>query len=311
MAPTVSVVVPTYNRLHFLRPAVESVFAQSFCDWELIIADDGSDEETRAYLRALKRPQQIEVLWLQHSGRPGAARNAALKQARGDFVAFLDSDDLWLPRKLERQMASLHRWPQRQWSCTAFVLVGADGSPRADAGSGSQAALSGNISEKLLGQEVVIALPSVVVSRALLQRSGGFDDELLVSEDEDLWLRLARLSEIDVVGEPLTLVRRHREHSSDDVTAWRDRRRVFERALASETDARRSAVLRRIRAEMSAGLARSQSVAGLRLGALDTLLSSAVYSWRSRRWWRSSVGTIARALAPAVLRSAWRRVRHL
>src|ERR1700754_463468 len=89
--PAVSVVLPTYNRPDYLREAMASVFAQTLDDWELIVADDGSDEETKAYLRGIDDPR-VTVLWLAHSGTPSMGRNAAIRQARGDYVAFLDSD---------------------------------------------------------------------------------------------------------------------------------------------------------------------------------------------------------------------------
>ena len=128
MPPAVSILMPTFNRLEFVPPAIESVFAQSFTDWELIIADDGSGTDTRAYLQSLTHPR-VRVLWMAHTGRPPVMLNAALRVARGEFVAFLDSDDVWLPRKLELQVASLRRQPARRWSCTAFALIDAAGRP--------------------------------------------------------------------------------------------------------------------------------------------------------------------------------------
>jgi glycosyltransferase involved in cell wall biosynthesis len=92
-APFVSVVLPTFNRLGFLRQAVDCVFAQTFTDWELIIADDGSDEITRRYLCSLECNTSVSVLLLAHSGCPAKVRNAALRAARGTYVAFLDSYD--------------------------------------------------------------------------------------------------------------------------------------------------------------------------------------------------------------------------
>src|SRR6185437_668849 len=91
--PLVSVILPTFNRLGYLQAAVDSVFNQTMRDWELIVADDGSDSETRAYLQSFAEKPRVRVLWLSHSGNPGAVRNAALQCARGEYVAFLDSDD--------------------------------------------------------------------------------------------------------------------------------------------------------------------------------------------------------------------------
>ena len=80
--PLVSVVLPTFNRLRFLRPAIESVYAQTFSDWQLIIADDGSAPETRQYLQSLATQPRVAVVWLPHTGRPSTVRNAALAVER-------------------------------------------------------------------------------------------------------------------------------------------------------------------------------------------------------------------------------------
>ena len=77
----------------------------------------------RAYLRTLDDPPRVKVIWLPHSGRPSVVSNAALREAQGEYVAFLDSDDVWLPQKLEIQIASLRRHPERKWSYTRFALV--------------------------------------------------------------------------------------------------------------------------------------------------------------------------------------------
>jgi len=170
------------------------------------------------------------------------------------------------------------------------------------------AAPSGWILERILNDETVVALPSVLVSRALLAQLGAFDEELVMCEDDELWLRLAAASEIDGIDEPLTLIRRHRQHGGDDATAWRDRRRVIEKALRTNRDAHLAPLLRRLRAETSAGLARSQASAALRVSALATLAASARYSYRYRRWWRGALHALAIACAPRALRSLRHRL---
>jgi glycosyltransferase involved in cell wall biosynthesis len=304
MPAAVSIIVPTFDRLEYLATAIESVFAQTYTRWELIIADDGSGAPTRTYLQSL-RDARVKVIWLAHSGRPSVVRNAALREAHGEYVAFLDSDDIWLPAKLEIQLGSLRRHPARHWSYTRFALVDAAGEPAAPRRAADWPAPGGWILEQILNGQTVIALPSVMVSRALLDRLGAFDEQLVMCEDDELWLRLAEHSEADGIDAPLTLVRRHREHSGSDELAWRDRRRVFEKALRTRRSDHLDAVLRRLRAEMSAGLARSQAQSGRYLGALVTVLSSATYSWRFPQWWR---GTLA-ALTPDPVRSALRRYR--
>src|SRR4051812_24472999 len=115
----VSIIIPTYNRAAYLGAAIASVRAQTFADWELIVVDDGSTDETAAMLDELSDPR-IRVLRIGHSGSESITRNAGLRLAEGEWVAFLDSDDLWVPEKLERQLAQMVAQPACQWSYTGL-----------------------------------------------------------------------------------------------------------------------------------------------------------------------------------------------
>ena len=308
--PAVSIVLPVYDRLKFLRPAVDSVHAQTFEDWELIIADDGSADLTHAYLRALGQLPRHRMIRLSHTGNPAAVRNAALRAASGDYVAFLDSDDVWAPKKLELQMASLRSRPECGWSYTAFIAVDENLDPLTGARALRSPASGGWILGRLAAMEVTIALPSVVASRELIERVGGFDEGQRMCEDYDLWLRLATQSEIDAVDEPLLLVRRHLEHSGDDIIAFEDMHRVLRKMRRSGVAAELAPILHRRRAMVSAGLARSHAARGDRLSVLRSLASGAPYSWTYPEWWSRAAATIARAFAPAPVRAALRRYRH-
>lgn len=127
--------------------------------------------------------------------------------------------------------------------------------------------------------------------------------------DGDLWLRFAEVSELDGIDEPLTLVRRHGMHGGSDVIAWRDLRRVVEKALSATADAQFAALLREQRAVTSAGLARSEALYGTRTGVVRTLAASAPYSWCYLQWWRAAAYALARAFAPRILRGAVRALR--
>lgn len=307
MSPAVSIIMPTFNRLEFLKPAIVSVLGQTFEDWELIVADDGSSEPTRAYLQTLENHPRIHVMFMPHTGKPSIVSNVALRKARGEYVAFLDSDDLWLPAKLETQIASLHLHPDRGWSYTKFALIDCFGNRTDPARTRNWPTPSGWILERLLEEETVIAQPSVVVSRRLLTQLGGFDEDLVMCYDDELWFRLAAHSAIDGIDETLTLVRRHAQHSGSDIIAWRDRRRVFEKALRVKRGRRLDAMLRKLRAEMSAGLAKSQAASGKGWDAVATLCSSAPHSWRYPRCWLGAWAAAVRACAPRSVRTF---VRH-
>lgn len=299
--PRVSIILPVFNRLQFLPAAVASVSAQTFRDWELVIADDGSDAATRSYLRSLARLERIRVLWLAHCGRPAAVRNAALRAAVGTYVAFLDSDDVWAPQKLELQLRSLASRPACGWSYTAFIAVDESLTPLAR-GSPPAVLRGGSILDRLVTMEATIALPSVIAARELIARVGGFDERFRMCEDYDLWLRLAAVSEVDCLDEPLLWVRRHREHSGDDITAFEDMHRVLEKLSLGGSARRLDAAVGHRRAMVAAGLAASHAASGERLATLHTLASSAAYSWTHRAWWQLGLAATARAFVPAGIR---------
>lgn len=303
--PEVSVVLPTFNRLQYLRRAVDSVFAQTFTDWELIVADDGSEGETATFVAALANAPKVKVLRLAHTGNPGGVRNAAWRAARGEYIAFLDSDDIWLPEKLTLQVASLRSHPQRGWSHTAYALIDESGELLTGSRARWWPAVEGRILERWIALEISIAVPSVIVRRRLLEQLGGFDANLRMCEDYDLFLRLAAVSEIDGVRETLTHVRKHREHYRNDAIVFEDRGRALEKFLAASTDPALRPMLRKERAKTAAGLARSQAIDGSRWAALRTLATSSAYSWGFREWWLGGARAAAHAVTPpGVLRVA-------
>ncbi len=307
MQPAVSIILPTFNRLQYLRAAIDSVFGQTFQDWELIIADDGSDAETWSYLDTLAGVPRVKLLRLSHTGNPPAVRNTALREARAEYIAFLDSDDVWMPQKLQLQIASLRLQRTRRWSYTRCVMVDALLNPVGAAHDESRAAIDGWILDKLLRAEVVVVQSSVVASRDLIAAVGGYPEDLPVCGDYELYVQLARRSQVDFVGQPLVLVRRHRQHYSDDITALTDLRRFIEKMQRGGAPTHLESVLHRRRALTSAGIARGHAANGNRMRALGTLASSAPYSWRYGAWWHGIMAAMIRALAPAGVRATVRR----
>src|ERR1700742_4409771 len=104
MPPAVSIILPTYNRLRFLPEAVQSVLGQTTADWELIVVDDGSTDESVTWLESLRDPR-ISILRTRHTGNRSALRNLGVARTSGPWIAFIDSDDRWHPEKLRRQLA--------------------------------------------------------------------------------------------------------------------------------------------------------------------------------------------------------------
>src|ERR1700733_13627935 len=214
--PIVSVILPTFNRLQYLRPAIESVFSQLFTDWELIVADDGSTQDTRAYLRKLADPR-VRTIWRPPSGNPSLVRNAAIEAATGQYLAFLDSDDTWAPQKLERQMRAFSDRPARRWSYTHCDRIDENGRPMVNEALRRHVLPRGWLLESLLeNPRNQMAMASVVANRNLVDEIGGFDERLRWCEDLDFLLRLAMRSEVIAVDEPLCSIRHHGEHHSAD-----------------------------------------------------------------------------------------------
>jgi len=302
--PTVSIILPTFNRLKYLSAAIDSVFAQTFLDWHLIIADDGSEGETAAYLTTLADLPRVTLLRLSHTGNPAAVRNAALHEARGEYVAFLDSDDVWLPSKLETQLAVHKAHAARRWSYSTEDLVDANGVIMSQEGAAGRRALpEGAIFEKLLTMEASLSTPCVLVERALLEEVGGFDEGQLFFEDYDLWLRLSLRSEVTAIDEPLAHVRNHTEHySADRVRVYQARFRLLEKMAGLAPSAHQHSILRLERAKTAAALARVYAFTGRRGDALRLLWHSREWAWRSGEWWPRAVATVGRAVAPSWLR---------
>jgi glycosyltransferase involved in cell wall biosynthesis len=309
-APVVSVLLPTFNRLRFLRPAIESIYAQTFADWELIIADDGSDGETTEYLQSLADHPRVRTVWLAHTGRLALVRNAALREAIGKYVAFMDSDDLWAPNKLERQIETLCARANCRWSYTAFLQVDAWGRPLPEEVHRRWVPHEGDIFEQVVTGGASIRTPSVVATRELMTQVGQFDEAMLSATDYDMWLRLALFSEAAIVDEPLVYVRRHDEHHSHEwQSAVVGRGRALSRCL-QRVDSARRALLREERVNNALQLAKKHAELGAPDRMLRALWDSLPYSWTYPHWWLSGLKTLARPHVPSRLIERYRERRR-
>ncbi len=200
--PLVSVIIPAYNRETYLAETLDSLQAQTLQDFEVIVVDDGSTDGTADLIR--RRPERIHYIYQENAG-PAAARNRGLSQARGRFVAFLDSDDLWRPRFLEATTARLLRDPAIDVAFCRFQTM--DDGKRILSGHGKRAH-EGDVTAQLFAS-TFITTPSVLVRRSVVEEVGGFNSSLLTNEDYDLWLRLSLHHRFGYVDEPLCLRRSH------------------------------------------------------------------------------------------------------
>jgi glycosyltransferase involved in cell wall biosynthesis len=305
--PAVSVIVPTFNRLKYLRPAIESIFNQTYSDWELLIADDGSEEATREYLRKLSDLPKVRVIWMSHTGVPAAVRNAALREAGGKYVAFLDSDDLWDSRKLEAQLAVMQTHSLCQWSYTAFTNVDEFGVALPTEIQRRWVPCDGEIFERMLRAEVSLRTPCVLADRRLLVEVGGFDESIHSGEDIDLWYRLALRSDIAVINEPLVKIRSHREnHSANWSSAYVGQDHTFTK-LQRLVDLPRRDMLRRERARNALRLAHRHAVLRNRASVFRALFNGVAFSWRYTEWWFGAVCIVLRAFVPEGVLEIYRR----
>ncbi len=299
--PLVSVVVPVYNRADLLSHTVRSVFTQTEGDWELLIADDGSTDGTRALLTEWCQDSRVRILDLPHTGNPAVARNAALRVARGEFVAFLDSDDVWMAEKLQRQVALLCARPGRQWSYTGFLHVNEHGCPLDDGVAARWAPCEGPIFEATITGSAPIRTASVVMARReLVEAAGGFDEELVSGQDYDLWMRLALRSDVGVLDEPLTAVRVHsRSHSSSWPPRALEFRDISLRKIGVLAGPQWHEAIARQRRRNAAALAASYLQQGARREMLHCIRNHLPLCWGDARWWASSARTLARGIFAA------------
>jgi glycosyltransferase involved in cell wall biosynthesis len=296
--PLVSIILPTFNRANLLRETVASVFAQHCEDWELIVSDDGSDEITRACIRKLAADPRVKVLWGSHSGNPAARRNAALRVARGQYVAFLDADDLWEPAKLTRQIEQLRLQPSCKWCYTAFHRIDEHGHLLAGDAARRFHPVAGAIFAAILQGTASLRTPCVVAERQLVEEAGGFDESLLDCEDLDLWLRLALAANAAIVNEPLVRVR----ISPASFTGRRRHARVdlihVIAKLEKVAGARWQSLLRREHAQHGVLLAREYAERGDHALMFRALAENFRHTWRYPRSWYGALRALMRSLLP-------------
>lgn len=209
MYPTVTIIIPTFNREKYIGSVVRSVLNQTFQNFEIIIVDDGSSDGTRAIIEEFYSDKIIYV-YQENKGR-SHARNLALEMARGEYIAFLDSDDIYLPRKLELQVNFLDVNQDFSMLYTAAACIDGEGNFLPDA---YDANISGWIYREIaFFVPITITLPTVMVRREVFDRVGRFDEALDRFEDTDMWRRISKHFQIFGLPERTCLLRTHSDNS--------------------------------------------------------------------------------------------------
>ncbi len=292
--PVVSVVIPTRNRVGWLRQCVHSVRAQRDVLLELIVVDEGSSDGTAEYLADLQACAGAKLVIHQTPRGLPAARNAGLAIASGRYVAFLDDDDLWAPDKLAGQIDAIERTPGARWATASALHTDA----RLAVLWAHRLERGGDLLDDLLAGNVVPAGGSgVLVERSFIAGLGGFDESLTSAEDWDMWIRLAERSPVAVADGPLVLYRLSAGSMSHDSERWE---------RASDVVVAKSAVLRQVRgarfdvAARQRNLGRQDLQAGHNRRAATRWLSSA----RLDRSPRDAIRAVMALAAPTRLTRA-------
>ena len=226
--PHVSVIIPTYDRVVMVRRAIDSVLAQTFRDFELIVVDNGSRDGTEEMVRNIPDPR-VRLVRRPRPEGPARARNAGIALARGEWVAFLDNDDEWLPEKLERQLARIEQEsdPKTAIVYCSLYFEQAGGERHLPQ---ERELPEGDLTDNFLRQNVIMTPSVYVVKRSALTEVGGFAPAASPVEDLDCWLRLARLGyRFAVLREPLAVYHLHPAQITENAVSSLRGTRVMDR----------------------------------------------------------------------------------
>lgn len=228
----VSVVIPTHNRAQYILEAVESVFAQTHPLFEIIVVDDGSDDGTRELLEPLAKSGKLRYLYQERTG-VSATRNRGVKEAKGGLIAFLDSDDLFMPEKLEKQMALFSSERDLGFVHCGFSKFDEKGR---DLGYRDTSAYQGWVYPWMLHEwSTLMAMPCMLVRKEVFDKVGGFDEAMTWAEDLDLWRRIGMKYRVGVVPQSLVKVRVHSAGTTfEKAASVQGFRRYLEKAFADD-----------------------------------------------------------------------------
>ncbi|MGC9948435.1 MAG: glycosyltransferase [Bryobacteraceae bacterium] len=205
--PRVSVIVPAYNAAAYLPYAIDSVLAQTYPDWEIVVVDDGSTDHTSAVVNSY-RPKLREKLRYIHQANRGlpAARNTGIRAARGELIALLDADDVWLPHRLRRGVAAMDTDGGIGLVHARVMRIDAQGNITGHLGVETKY-MSGRIARHIYTRRAHIVCPTVMFRRSCLETAGWFDEAMQATEDRDLWFRIALRYRVTFIDEVLAYYR--------------------------------------------------------------------------------------------------------
>ncbi|HVP86291.1 MAG TPA: glycosyltransferase, partial [Rhizomicrobium sp.] len=279
-ASDVSVVIPAYNSSATLARALDSVLAQTVQPREIVVVDDCSKDDTIKLAQSYA-DNGVRVVALNKQSGAAGARNAGIYAAKGEFIAFLDSDDEWLPTKLEKQMAAMETDKNLSLVSCASNLILPNGTDCGDVYGGRRPTV-GPLAWKALLVSNYIATPTVVARRDHLVSLGGFDRNLKIGEDQDMWIRLALVGNVGFIFE--SLVRVHERENS--LSNWNfDEQLLYtmpmiEKHIRQLSDRLTPVDIRRIKGERIGRLGRVAHGRGKRMKGAQMILEATLLGYR-------------------------------
>lgn len=215
--PKVSVIIPTYNRGRFISRAIMSVLSQTYKDFEIIVVDDGSTDDTKKQVK--KFGNQVRYIYQVNKG-PSSARNKGISKANGKYIAFCDSDDQFLPDKLEKQMKYIRKNPECRFLYSWYYDIDAQGKV-AKKKKPLACKSKQQLQYFLLKRKFVIRTSTVLVYKGCFKKAGKFNEKYWTSEDWDMWLRLAAYYPGHCLEEALS---EYWRHHGDNISKLRKKR---------------------------------------------------------------------------------------
>jgi glycosyltransferase involved in cell wall biosynthesis len=216
MEPLVSVIIPTYNRADYVVQAVESVLCQTYGNIETIIVDDGSTDNTAEVLSNYQ--DQINYIYQERSER-SKARNEGFRHSKGDYIAFLDSDDAWLPTKVEQQVWVLNEEPNVGLVYAAVKFIDINGAPHCGELWWDEPVRKVLYEDLMTHNVITGSLSTIMVRRECLDRAGLFDESMNICEDLDLYRRIAAHYKFHKIDSVLVKIRIHEDNTQRDLSA--------------------------------------------------------------------------------------------
>lgn len=304
----ISVVIPTYNASRFINQTIDSVIAQTFKDYEIIVVDDGSSDSTEEIVKSYG--DKVRYIYQDNAG-DGPARNTGIKAAKGEWIAFLDHDDQWLPDKLQQQSEFIETHPQLNWCATAYYQ--ASGSQRAAIGTSPWIK---NLSSKgsfcyfdtirIAGLHLVIT-STMMIRKSVFEKSGLYESGWQRCADMDLWWRIAYLNPyIGYITEPLSILHLDLQSGlnlelSLKSASGKDARRLIMKHLELARKAEAENLFQPLAKSVVKNILRTTLFNGLKYDARETMrLFPEMFSWYE------NIGAYVLTIAPSITSYAMR-----